>query len=74
MKLPPARAWGSNCEESAIPIRDEVHGACEMLGLDPLYVANEGKLVAIVDPRQPTRFSKQCSAIRWAATHGSSEE
>jgi len=37
-------------QESAIPIRDEVQGACEMLGLDPLYVANEGKLVAIVDP------------------------
>jgi hydrogenase expression/formation protein HypE len=35
-------------QESSIPIRDEVQGACEMLGLDPLYVANEGKLVAIV--------------------------
>ena len=41
---------GIELEESAIPIRDEVQGACEMLGLDPLYVANEGKLVAIVDP------------------------
>lgn len=37
-------------EESMIPVRDEVKGACEMLGLDPLYVANEGKLVAIVAP------------------------
>jgi len=36
--------------ESAIPVREEVRGACEMLGLDPLYVANEGKLVAIVHP------------------------
>ncbi len=36
-------------EEVAIPVRDEVRGACEMLGLDPLYVANEGKLLAIVD-------------------------
>ena len=35
-------------EESTIPIREEVSGACEMLGLDPLYVANEGKLIAIV--------------------------
>jgi hydrogenase expression/formation protein HypE len=34
--------------EGQIPIRDEVHGACEILGLDPLYVANEGKLIAIV--------------------------
>lgn len=38
-------------EESAIPIREEIRGACEMLGLDPLYVANEGKLIAIVAPQ-----------------------
>jgi hydrogenase expression/formation protein HypE len=36
-------------DERAIPVRPEVQGACEMLGLDPLYVANEGKLVAVVD-------------------------
>ena len=35
-------------KESAIPVREEVKGACEILGLDPLYVANEGKLIAIV--------------------------
>ena len=35
-------------EEEKIQVRDEVLGACEMLGFDPLYVANEGKLVAIV--------------------------
>jgi hydrogenase expression/formation protein HypE len=34
-------------EEDQIPVREEVAAACEMLGLDPLYVANEGKLVAI---------------------------
>lgn len=39
---------GIELKESAIPIREEVRGACEMLGLDPLYVANEGKLIAIV--------------------------
>ena len=37
-------------EERAISVREEVAGACELLGLDPLYVANEGKLVAIVAP------------------------
>ncbi|HEX4077129.1 MAG TPA: hydrogenase expression/formation protein HypE [Candidatus Acidoferrales bacterium] len=41
---------GIELEEMAIPIRDEVKGACEMLGLDPLYVANEGKLLAIAAP------------------------
>ena len=39
---------GIELDEMAIPIREQVRGACEMLGLDPLYVANEGKLVAIV--------------------------
>ncbi|HEY9139514.1 MAG TPA: hydrogenase expression/formation protein HypE [Bryobacteraceae bacterium] len=41
---------GIEIDERAIPVREEVKGACEMLGLDPLYVANEGKLVAIVTP------------------------
>ncbi len=35
-------------EEEAIPVRDEVRGACELLGLDPLHIANEGQIVAIV--------------------------
>jgi len=39
---------GIEIDETSIPIRDEVRAACEILGLDPLYVANEGKLVAIV--------------------------
>ncbi|MDQ7074163.1 MAG: hydrogenase expression/formation protein HypE [Gammaproteobacteria bacterium] len=34
--------------ETAIPIRQEVRGMCEILGLDPLYLANEGKVIAIV--------------------------
>ena len=37
-------------EEARIPVRPEVMAACELLGLDPLYVANEGKLVAVVAP------------------------
>lgn len=35
-------------EEKAIPVHPSVHAACEMLGFDPLYVANEGKLIVIV--------------------------
>ncbi|MCK9532247.1 MAG: hydrogenase expression/formation protein HypE [Gammaproteobacteria bacterium] len=38
---------GMMLRESAIPIREEVAAACELLGLDPLYLANEGKLIAI---------------------------
>lgn len=38
---------GMQIREAAIPVRSEVAAACELLGLDPLYVANEGKLVAI---------------------------
>src|ERR687885_1973852 len=36
--------------EEKLPIQDVVHGACEILGIDPLYVANEGKLLAVVAP------------------------
>ena len=39
---------GMLLEETEIPVHDAVRGACEILGLDPLYVANEGKLIAIV--------------------------
>jgi hydrogenase expression/formation protein HypE len=41
---------GMEIDERWIPVREEVKGACELLGLDPLYVANEGKLIAIVAP------------------------
>ncbi len=37
-------------EEKQIPLDEAVRGACEILGFDPLYVANEGKLLAIVAP------------------------
>lgn len=39
---------GFRIEERAIPVREDVKGACEILGLDPLYVANEGRFVAFV--------------------------
>ncbi len=45
-----ARASGVclRVEEAAVPVRDAVRGLCEILGLDPLYLANEGKLLAVV--------------------------
>ncbi len=41
---------GMMLDERTIPVRESVKGACEVLGLDPLYVANEGKLLALVVP------------------------
>ena len=42
-------------DESTIPVQEEVQGACEILGLDPLYVANEGRFVAFVPPGETER-------------------
>ena len=39
-------------DEDAVPVRPDVRGACELLGIDPLYVACEGRLVAVVDGDQ----------------------
>lgn len=41
---------GMLLDEAAIPVRPQVEAACELLGLDPLYIANEGKLIAICAP------------------------
>jgi len=47
-------AGQSNCQilidEAAIPVKDEIRGVCEMLGFDPLYLANEGKMVVFASP------------------------
>jgi hydrogenase expression/formation protein HypE len=43
---------GMQLDEAAIPVHPQVEAACELLGLDPLYIANEGKLVAVVDAAQ----------------------
>ncbi|MDX2100208.1 MAG: hydrogenase expression/formation protein HypE [Leptolyngbyaceae cyanobacterium bins.59] len=44
-------AWvGIRLEENKIPVQEAVGGLCELLGLDPLYLANEGKLVVVVPP------------------------
>jgi hydrogenase expression/formation protein HypE len=47
-ELAEASQVGIEFEESRVPVRPEVMAACEMLGLDPLFIANEGKLVALV--------------------------
>lgn len=43
-------ALGIELEEARIPVRPQVQAACDMLGLDPLYCANEGRLLAVVAP------------------------
>ena len=47
-ELAQASNIGIEFDEAKVPVRPEVSAACEMLGLDPLFIANEGKLVAIV--------------------------
>ncbi|HEU4405970.1 MAG TPA: hydrogenase expression/formation protein HypE [Polyangiaceae bacterium] len=46
---------GVEIDEAALPVRPEVRGACELLGLDPLFVANEGKFVAFCAPESEGR-------------------
>jgi hydrogenase expression/formation protein HypE len=55
-ELASASGVGFTLEEGAIPVRAEVAAACEFLGLDPLNVANEGKLIAIVAPEAAERL------------------
>ncbi|MCI2047106.1 MAG: hydrogenase expression/formation protein HypE [Faecalibacterium sp.] len=44
--------FGIELEEAAVPVREDVRAACELLGLDALYCANEGKLLAVVSPER----------------------
>jgi hydrogenase expression/formation protein HypE len=48
IELAEARGLGISVDERAIPVCEEVRGACEILGMEPLYVANEGRFVCIV--------------------------
>lgn len=58
---------GVDISQKNIPVEEEVYGACEMLGLDPLYVANEGLFVSVVDAAVADAFLSQLQ--RWE--HGS---
>ncbi len=54
-------------DEDLIPVREEAKGACEILGLDPLYVANEGKLIAIVAADIADRLVTRMKLNRYGA-------
>jgi hydrogenase expression/formation protein HypE len=53
---------GFSIDQNNLPIMEQVEGACEMLGLDPLYVANEGIFIAIVNRNVATDFLAQLNA------------
>ncbi len=52
-------AYPIELEEDAIPVSEEVKGACELLGLDPLYIANEGKLCCFVPEKYADKVLEQ---------------
>jgi hydrogenase expression/formation protein HypE len=54
-ELASSSGLGVALDERALPVRAEVAGACEILGLDPIYIANEGKLLAVVAPESAER-------------------
>jgi len=56
---------GITIEETKIPVKEEVRAACELLGLDPIYVANEGKLVAVVDPAKADKILARMKKNRY---------
>ena len=58
---------GMMLHEKAIPVKPVVAAACEFLGLDPLCVANEGKLIAICSATDGERFWLRCARIRSGA-------
>jgi hydrogenase expression/formation protein HypE len=58
-----ARGVGIRVEEATIPVSELVRGACEILGLDPLYVANEGRFVAFVPAAQERAALEALSSV-----------
>jgi hydrogenase expression/formation protein HypE len=58
-----ARGVGIRVEEPTIPVSELVRGACEILGLDPLYVANEGRFVAFVPAAQERAALEALSSV-----------
>ena len=60
-----ASGVGIEIDEPALPVRAEVQSACELLGLDPVYVANEGKVVFFVAPEMAEAVLAVLRRIRW---------
>ena len=58
---------GVHLFEPSIPVRDEVRGACELLGLDPLHIANEGQFLAVVAAGHADRALEALHAVSGGA-------
>jgi len=72
-ELAATRRLDIELDETAIPVRDEVRGACELLGFDPLYIACEGRFCAFLPEAQVNRaldVLRQCEASRAAVRAG----
>ncbi len=78
IEIAEAARVGIHIREAAVPVGEEVAGACEILGFDPLYVANEGRLVCFVPAAESERALRilqahplgKEAAVIGAATHG----
>ena len=55
VEIAQASTWHIHLDEKTIPVREDVRGACEILGLDPMYVANEGRFIAFVAEKDAER-------------------
>ena len=62
MEIAEAARVNIKIDEIAIPIREDVRGACEILGFDPLYIANEGRFIAFVPDRETERALSRMSS------------
>jgi hydrogenase expression/formation protein HypE len=62
-ELQRATALGVRLRQPAIPVRDPVQSVCDMLGYDPLYLACEGRVVAIIDPAQAQDLQQRWRAL-----------
>jgi hydrogenase expression/formation protein HypE len=71
IEIAEAAKLGIHIREAAVPVEGEVQGACEILGFDPLYVANEGRFVCMLPARDADRALSLLSAhpLGKAAAH-----
>ncbi len=62
-ELQRATVMGIDLQQSEIPVRDPVQSVCDMLGYDPMYLACEGRVVAVVDPAEAEELLQRWQAL-----------